>query len=285
MKKWCFALFLFCGAACSLCFAQTEHPKKTHVLVIGEEKGYRHESVSHAMATIDHLGRATGLWDTTIRTDTEAITKKKLEYNAKNLNDFDAVIFFTGGTLEMDPQQKADFLSFVHDDGKGFLGIHSAAITFTDWPEYGEMVGGYFDEHPWGTFDAPILVEDPKFPGMQQGPKSFVLKDEIYQIKDFSRNTVRVLMRLDASRLDLNNPRVHRKDLDFAVTWAKMYGKGRVYSSTLGHVEQNWDDPRVQKMYVEAIKWAMGLVDADVTPRQVINKSGNTHKAGIGEAT
>src|SRR3982074_983567 len=128
MKKWCFALLLCCGAACSLCFAQTGQPKKTRVLVIGEEKGYRHESVSHAMATIEHLGRATGLWDTTIRTDTEAITKKKLEYNAKNLNDFDAVIFFTGGTLEMDPQQKADFLSFVHDDGKGFLGIHSAAL-------------------------------------------------------------------------------------------------------------------------------------------------------------
>jgi type 1 glutamine amidotransferase len=74
-------------------------------------------------------------------------------------------------------------------------------------------------------------------------------------------------MRLDASKLDLNNPRVHRKDLDFAVTWAKMYGKGRVFYSTLGHVEQNWDDPRIQKMYVEAIKWAMGLVNADVTPR------------------
>ena len=67
----------------------------------------------------------------------------------------------------MDDQQKADFLSFVHDDGKGFIGIHSATITFTKWPEYGEMIGGYFDEHPWNTFDAPIVVEDPAFPGMQ----------------------------------------------------------------------------------------------------------------------
>ena len=65
----------------------------------------------------------------------------------------------------MDDQQKADFLSFIHDDGKGFIGIHSATITFTKWPEYGEMIGGYFDEHPWGTFDAPIMVEDPAFPG------------------------------------------------------------------------------------------------------------------------
>jgi uncharacterized protein len=203
------------------------------------------------------------------------LTKKKLEYNAKNLNDFDAVLFYTGGELEMNDEQKAALLSFIRDDGKGFVGVHSATITFASWREYGEMLGGYFDEHPWGTFDAPILVEDPNFSGMQQWPKSFVLTDEIYQMKDFSRDKVRVLMRLDATKLDLHNPRVHRKDLDFAVTWAKMYGKGRVYYSTLGHVEQNWDDPRIQKMYFEAIKWAMGLVDADVTSRPAAAQANN----------
>jgi type 1 glutamine amidotransferase len=237
------------------------------LLAIGEEKGYRHESVSHALATIERLGRETGLWDTTIRTDTEALTKKKLEYNAKNLNDFDAVLFYTGGALEMDEQQKADFLSFVRDDGKGFIGIHSATITFTNWPEYGDMIGGYFDEHPWGTFRASIIVEDSAFPGMKQWPRSFILNDEIYQIRNFSRDKLRVLMRLDADKLDLVNPRVHRHDRDFAVTWAKMYGKGRVYYSTLGHPTENWDRPELQTMYVEAIKWAMGLVTADVTPR------------------
>jgi hypothetical protein len=108
---------------------------------------------------------------------------------------------------------------------------------------------------------------------MQQWPSSFELKDEIYQVRNFSRDKVRVLMRLDATKLDLNNPRVHRADRDFAVTWAKMYGKGRVYYSTLGHVEENWDDPRMQKMYVQAIQWAMRLIDADVTPRPIVNQS------------
>ena len=234
---------------------------KKRLLAIGEEKGYRHEAVSHALATIERLGRETGIWDTTIRTDTEALTKKKLEYNAKNLNDFDAVLFYTGGTLEMDDEKKADFLSFIHDDGKGFIGVHSATITFTDWPEYGDMIGGYFDEHPWGTFDAPIIVEDPSFPGMKQWPPAFVLRDEIYQMRNFSRDKVRVLMRLDASKLDLSNPRVHRKDRDFAVTWAKMYGKGRVFYSTLGHTEESWQDPDIRKMYFEAIKWVLGMTE------------------------
>ena len=254
------------GALSATVMAQSAAPRK-RLLVIGEEKGYRHEAVTHAMVTIQRLGREAGLWDTVIRTDTEALTKAKLEYNAKTLNDFDAVLFYTGGTLEMDDQKKADFLSFVHDDGKGFIGIHSAAITFAQWPAYGEMLGGFYDEHPWNTFDAPIVVEDAAFPGMQSWKRSFTLTDEIYQIKMFSRANTRVLMRLDPSKLDLKNPRVHRTDRDFAVAWAKMYGKGRVFYSTLGHVEANWDRPEMQAMVAGAIKWALGLVEADVTPR------------------
>jgi uncharacterized protein len=250
-------------------------------LVLGEEKGYRHESVSHALATIEELGKKNGLWDTTIRTDTEELTKKKLEFNAKNLNDFDAVLLFTGGELEMDDQQKADLLSFIHDDGKGFIGVHSAAITFRTWPEFGEMVGGVFDDHPWGTFDAPVVVNDPKFPGIQQWPLSFVFHDEIYQMKNFSWDKVHVLMSLDASKLDLNNPRVHRPQHDFAVTWAKMYGKGRVYYSTLGHPEENWDDPRLQEMYTEAIKWALRLEGEDVTPSSADAHSAKTASAQL----
>jgi len=252
---------------CALSAGQSAPSTKKQILVVGEEKGYRHEAVSHAMATLERLGRETGLWDATLRTDTEALTKKKLEYNARNLSNFDAVVFFTGGDLEMDAQQKSDLLSFVHDDGKGFIGIHSAAITFVNWPGYGEMIGGYYDEHPWGTFDAPILVEDPSFPGMQQWPKSFVLRDEIYQMRNYSREKVRVLMRLDASKIDLGNKNVHRNDRDFAVTWSKMYGEGRVYYTTLGHVPENWDKPEFQTMIIEAIRWASRITNADVTPR------------------
>ena len=269
MKRTTWAMLLVLGTAlCNFAGAQSPPtPPKKHLLVIGEEKGYRHEAVSHAMATIERLGRQSGLWETTLRTDTEILTKKKLEYNAKNLNDFDAILFFTGGNLEMDAQQKTDFLSFIHDDGKGFIGVHSAAITFADWPEYKDMIGGFYDEHPWLTFDAPIIVEDPNFPGMQQFPHSFVLRDEIYQMTNYSRDRVRVLMRLDASKLEMTNKNVHRTDGDFAVTWAKMYGKGRVYYTTLGHVEANWDKPEFQQMITEAIQWAMGLKNGDVTPR------------------
>ena len=187
------------------------------------------------MATLYKIGRDSGKWDTCFRTDCRNITKKKLQWEAKNLNDFDAVVFFTDGDLGMDESQKADLLSFVRDDGKGFIGIHSAAITFTKWPEYGKMLGGYFDGHPWGIFDAPLIVEDAAFPGMKNLPASFTMKDEIYQIKNFSRDNVRVLLRLDAPKVDMTVKGVHRKDGDFAVVWARDYGKGRVLYNGLGH--------------------------------------------------
>jgi type 1 glutamine amidotransferase len=251
------------GVANATC-AQEKKPK---LLIIGQSKGYQHDSISTAMATLYNLGRSAERWDTYFRTDCTAITKKPLKWGAKNLDAFDAVAFFTDGDLDMDDSQKADLLSFVKEDGKGFIGIHSAAITFLSWPEYGKMLGGYFDGHPWGKFKAPLVVEDPTFPGMGHLPGNFTLQDEIYQIKDFSRATTRVLMRLDSTKLDLGNPRVHRQDRDFAVTWARMYGNGRVFYSTLGHVEANWDKREMQAMVVEAIKWALKLVDADVTPR------------------
>ena len=76
-----------------------------------------------------------------------------------------------------------------------------------------------------------------------------------------------MLARLDAGKLDLTAPQVHRTDGDFPVAWSKMYGKGRVFYSTLGHAPENWDTPLVSTMYFEAMRWALGLVPGDATPR------------------
>ncbi len=246
--------------------APAPHAKQIHlkhVLVIGRTKGFEHDSISAAMDTVYQLGKQSGLWDTMLRTDTELLTKKKLGDNAKNLDFFDVIVFTsTTGELDMDDSQKADMLSFIKEDGKGFVGIHAALDTNYKWPEYGEMIGGWFDQHPWMTFQAPIINEDPDFPAVRHFPKAFVKYDEIYQPKAWSRDKVNVLLSLDPDKLDYNNnPRIHRTDHDFPVAWSKMYGRGRVFYSTLGHTEEAWDDPDVRKMYFEAIRWALGMTE------------------------
>jgi type 1 glutamine amidotransferase len=267
MKNWLLlgALLLTFGVCAS---TQTQPPKKKKLLFIGEVKGFEHDSVSHAMATIEKLGQQSGLWDTFLRTDSELLTKQKLNNNAKNLDYFDAVMFYTTGELDLNDEQKAALLSFVKDDGKGFLGTHSATDTFYKWPEYGEMIGGYFNDHPWGQVHLKINVEDRAFPATKHFPASFPFYDEIYQFKEpYSREKLRVLMSVDPSSVDLSNPRVHRTDKDFAITWVHQYGKGRVFYSSLGHREEVWDRPDIQQMWTEGVKWAMGMTEGDATPR------------------
>jgi hypothetical protein len=246
--------------------AQAPAPHKRVLAWADVSSGFQHDSVSHALAVIERLGRESGAFETYIRTDSQLITKQPIPEparNTRNLNYFDSILFIgTGDNLNM--QQKRDLLSFVHDDGKGFVGAHTGDDAFFDWPEFAEMIGGWFDNHPWGQFDAPIVVEDAKFPAMLGFPVRFTIHDEIYQHKNFERSRVHVLASLDASKIDLKNPNVHRTDRDFPVAWAKMYGKGRVFYSTFGHAAETWDNPMIQKMYLEAIKWSLRLEGDDV---------------------
>ncbi len=242
--------------------ASAQAPKRKKLLVIGEVKGFQHDSVSHAMAMIEKIGQESGLFDAYLRTDTQLITKQKLTGNAKNLDYFDAVFFYTTGELDMNDEQKAALMSFVKDDGKGFLGMHSATDTFYKWPEYGQMIGGYFNDHPWHQ-QVKIKIDDKTFPGMKQFGDSISLNDEIYQFRDYSRKDVRVLMSLDTSSVDMTNKRIKRDDGDFAVCWAKNFGKGRVYYNSLGHENAVLDRKDIQTMWLEAIKWAMGMIPGD----------------------
>ncbi len=253
--------------------AAAQAPRK-HVLAWADVRnGYQHDSISHAFATIERLGRDSGAYDTFFRTDSQTITKHPItfrvgtgiatgeSFQVRNLDYFDAIFFFGVREIDLTAEQKTDLMSFIKDDGKGFVAAHSAATAFFSWPEFGEMLGGRFDEHPWEITDATVIVDDPQFPAMRRFPRASVFNDEHYQLKDFSRDKVHVLAHLDATKLDLHQPLVHRTDGDFPVAWTRMHGKGRVFYSTLGHAAEAWDNPLIQQMYFEAIKWALRLED------------------------
>ena len=233
---------------------------RKRILIIAQTMGWHHDSISDALAVLVKMGLDSNLYDAEIRTDSEWLTRKPLNPMRKNLVQYDAVVFCsTTGELPLTEEQKADFMSFVRDEGKGFVGIHAALDTFYNWPEYGEMIGGYFDGHPWNTFDAPVIIEDPGFPAVKHfTSKTLVLKDEMYQPKSWSREKVNVIMRLDDGKLDYSKTPKARADRDFAITWSKMHGKGRVFYSSLGHTRESWQDTQVQKMYLEAIRWVLG---------------------------
>jgi hypothetical protein len=129
------ALIAAFGAGVILLAGAAPHaqPRKRVLAWADVRNGYQHDSISHAVATIERLGRESGAYDTFIRTDSQLITKRPItfppgtgiasgeQFNVHNLNDFDAIFFFGVREIDLTPEQRADLLSFVRDDGKDSL--------------------------------------------------------------------------------------------------------------------------------------------------------------------
>ena len=194
-------------------------PRKRLLIWADNRNGIAQHDIGHAEAVIEELGYKSGLYDTYIRTDSNIISRHPKMTTGEpasggpSLCNVDAIFFLGHREIELDAQGKADLLWFVHDAGKGFVAAHTGSTAFMEsWPEFGEMLGGRFDQHPWGTFDATVVITDPNFPGMKQFGPVFNIKDEIYQTKDFDASKSRVLLRLDTSKLDMNGRGVQAGD-------------------------------------------------------------------------
>ena len=250
-------------------------PKKRLLIWADTRNGIAQHDIGHAIAVIEELGYKSGAYDTWVRTDSNIISRRPKMTTGEpasggpSLCNVDAIFFMGHREIELDAQQKADLLWFVHDAGKGFVAAHVGDTAFLSWPEFGEMLGGQFDEHPYGSVPGTVINEDPTFPATRHFPAAFSLTDEFYQVKNLSREKSRVLLRLDTSKLP-PNPNVHNKNGDFPLAWAKMYGKGRVFYGSFAHDAKSWDNPDIYHMYFEAVKWALGMTEADVTPRPYV---------------
>lgn len=175
----------------------TQGAPKKRLLLITESRGFVHSVVNRnkkdtclVEKTFIELAEKNPFFEVEYSQDSRtAIT-------AENLKKFDAVFFYTTGELPLSDAQKSDLLAFVRN-GKGFGGSHCATDTFYTWKQYGELIGGYFDGHPWHE-KITVIVEDKKHPATRHLGDSFEIKDEIYQFKaPYGREKLHVLMRLE----------------------------------------------------------------------------------------
>jgi type 1 glutamine amidotransferase len=229
------------------------------VLYVTATYGFRHEdSINTSVTVFQQLAQQSGAFQIDHTEDVSLL-------NAANLHNYDAVYFFTSGEMPLSDQQKADLLDFVRQ-GKGFGGSHSATDCNYTWSDYGELIGGYFDGHPW-TQEASVDVEDLQSPLVKHAAPSFRFTEEFYQFRAFSRDNVRVLLTLDTHSVDLSAPGVNRTDGDFALAWIRNFGKGRVFYSAFGHFPDSFTKEPVRTMLLQAILWLTGQIDLDATPR------------------
>lgn len=281
--------------------AQAPHaskPKK--VLVVTTTVGFRHSSIPTAEKILAELGEKSGAFTVDfarvepndpqfkgadgkpdkakVLAAIKAVLAEKMSPAA--LKKYDGVIFAntTGGKDAGDlpiPDEQA-FLDWIKA-GHAFIGMHSATDTYrgyTPLNPYVEMIGGEFKHHG-AQVEVDCINQDPKHPANAPFGPIFHVKDEIYQLNGFNRDTVHGLLTLDKHPND-------KTPGDYPISWCKMYGKGRVFYTSLGHREDVWDPntpasfkrenpPEVavayQKHILGGIKWALGLEKGDATPQ------------------
>jgi type 1 glutamine amidotransferase len=129
------------------------------------------------------------------------------------------------------------------------------------------MLGAKFTGHPWNE-EVGVKLDDPQNPLLATfGGKPFRIADEIHQFGDpYSRKTIRVLMSLDTKATNMTVKWIDRKDDDFAQTWVRQYGKGRVFYCGFGHRTEIWWNPAVLRFYLDAIQFVPGDLDAPSGP-------------------
>lgn len=272
------------GAGLALSKRLPTAPTKS-VLVFTKSSGFEHDVVkrvegkpSIADDTVTALGAKHGFH--------VGVTKDGRIFEDKHFHDYSAVVFFTTGDLTtlgtdgkppMSAEGKQKLLDAIHK-GIGFVGIHAAADTFHPQPDpkdlsnryiahgeqqdpYLKMLGAEFIVH--GSTprlqDANLIVNDPKFPGLEGVTSPVSFKEEWYSLKDF-QSDLHVILTLDTKGMQ----GACYQRAPYPVTWARMHGKGRVFYMAMGDRPENWKDDFFLNLLGGGIRWAIGDVSANV---------------------
>lgn len=262
--------------------AAPQKPRK--VLVFSKFYGFNHTAVPYGKVAFEVIGSKTDAY-TPMVSDDDAM------FEPDNLSQFDAVVFNnTNNEIflpepsvyeKLSPEEKAkadardarlkaslvDYLK----RGGGLAVLHAGVASFRQWPEYGEIIGARFDNHPWvAGSTVTFRIEEPEHPLARAfRGREFVVQDEIYQFKEpYSRDLVRVIVSLDTTKTNMNVRGVHRTDGDFPMTWVKPYGKGRVFYCSLGHQHDIFWNPVVLRHLLDGVQFVLGDLVGPIEPRR-----------------
>jgi type 1 glutamine amidotransferase len=196
------------------------------------------------------------------------------------------MMFFTTGDLTtlgtdgkppMSPGGKQALLDAVRN-GMGFVGVHAASDTFHTLPDpedrsnryiahgdqedaYLRMLGAEFITHGREPRlqDANLIVNDPKFPGLEGMTSPVSFNEEWYSLKDFMPD-LHVILTLDTH--GMKGECYHRAP--YPVMWARTHGKGRVFYTAMGDRPENWKNEFFLNSLAGGIRWSIGDAGAQV---------------------
>jgi len=163
-------------------------------------------------------------------------------------NDFDLIVqAWTMGTIKND-QEKA--LLAAVKAGTGIAGWHGGiGDSFRNNTEYQFMVGGQWVAHPGGVIDYRVNITDHEDP-VTKGLEDFDMHSEQYYVHVDPNVKVLATTTFTDQHSDWIGGNV------VPVVWKKVYGKGRVFHSSLGHVASDFKVPQALEIQKRGILWA-----------------------------
>ena len=139
------------------------------------------------------------------------------------------------------------------------------------WPEWNKIIGGYFKFHWNNPQEITYKIDDPKSPLTQMLKPGYVVHDETYTFNQdsFSRENVHVLTSIDYSKMsdeDKAKESGPRTDHDYALSWIRREGKGRLFYMAHGHDEKVYAMTPMLEHLLAGIQYAAGDLKADDSP-------------------
>ncbi|MFN4033943.1 MAG: ThuA domain-containing protein [Fimbriimonadales bacterium] len=238
-------------------------PTKKRLLVVTHTAGFRHaDSIELGEKILAEIGARSGIFEVDYCRDASDV-QQMLTPEYLNNGKYDGVVFLnTTGDIGV-PDLPA-FLEWLKT-GKAFIGIHAAADTYHNRPEYLEMVQGQFAYHGQHT-KVEAKVEQPDHPAVAHLAPTWSVFDEIYIFKENNRKHVKVLLSLD-KHPDDGTPQAGKLG-DHLLAWCRDYGKGRVFYTALGHRLDVWQSEAYQRHLLGGIVWALRLQETGAVKLQ-----------------
>jgi len=166
----------------------------------------------------------------------------------------------------------AHFNSLLPPPDMGHLHLESKPVQ--QWPEFNKLIGGYFKFHWPDPQLITVKIDDPNSPltAMFHG-KEFEIHDETYTFEQdsFSRKNVHVLTSIDYGKMSAAdkakevNPRT---DGDYALSYIRREGKGRVFYEGHGHSDRVYAITPMLEHIRAGIQYALGDLKADDSPSE-----------------
>lgn len=150
------------------------------------------------------------------------------------------------------------------------LGLESKPVL--QWPEFNTLIGGYFKFHWPDPQLIYVKIDDPNSPltAMFHG-KEFEIHDETYTFEQesFSRKNVHVLTSIDYNKMSAEDKAKEarpRTDADYALSYIRREGRGRVFYEGHGHSDRVYAMTPMLEHIRAGIQYALGDLKADDSP-------------------